>query len=91
MASLVGAYFAADVVDDALSVLYCESRGDPAAYNVASGASGLFQFIPSTWATASEAAGWSGADVFDPEPNIASAAWLYAAYDSPWSAWSCKP
>lgn len=29
---------------------WCESRMDPGAYNRQSGASGLFQFLPSTWA-----------------------------------------
>ena len=89
--SLVEAYWPAEIVDDALSVLWCESRGDPDAVNPASGASGLFQFLPSTWGSASVSAGWAGADVFDPEANIAVAAWLYAAYDEPWQQWNCQP
>lgn len=88
---LVEAYWPADIVDEALWVIDCESGGNPDAYNPSSGAAGLFQFIPSTWASASESAGWSGADVYDPEANIAVAAWLYGAYDTPWAAWSCKP
>jgi hypothetical protein len=88
---LVEAHWPAAIVDDALWVIDCESGGDPNAYNPASGASGLFQFVPSTWLSASEEAGWGGADVFDPEPNIAVAAWLYAAYETPWASWSCKP
>ncbi len=69
----------------------CESNGDPKAYNPSSGASGLFQFIPSTWASASVSAGYSGADVFDGPTNIAVAAWLSANSPSPWQQWSCKP
>src|SRR5262245_10255237 len=30
---------------------WCESRRDPGAYNPRSGASGLFQFLRSTWQT----------------------------------------
>lgn len=88
---LVEAYWPADLVDDALAVLFCESRGDPDALNPASGAGGLFQFLPSTWESASVSAGWPDADVFDPEANIAVAAWLYAAYDEPWAQWNCRP
>lgn len=88
---LVEAYWPAAIVDEALWVIDCESGGDANAYNPASGAAGLFQFVPSTWASASESAGWGGADVFDPEANIATAAWLYSAYDTPWAPWSCKP
>jgi soluble lytic murein transglycosylase-like protein len=69
----------------------CESGGDPNAYNEASGASGLFQFLPGTWASASVSAGWAGADVFDGEANIAVAAWLSGSSTGPWSHWNCKP
>jgi peptidoglycan hydrolase CwlO-like protein len=92
---LVTAYFAADRVDGALEVIRCESYGDANAYNPYSGASGLFQFLPATWATVSPSAGFAGADVFDGEANIGVAAWLtdyYAGLGSdPWAAWTCKP
>ena len=55
-------YFPAELVDEALVVIHCESVGDPLAYNPVSGASGLFQFIPSPWAWASEGAGFAGAE-----------------------------
>ncbi len=93
--SLVSEYFPEDMVDDALRVIDCESNGDPSAYNASSGASGLFQFIPSTWAIAAPAAGHDGASPFDPVANVASAWWL--VQDSidwigdPWWHWSCKP
>jgi hypothetical protein len=92
---LATSYFTADRIDEALSVISCESRGDPNAYNPYSGASGLFQFLPSTWATLSPRAGFAGASVFEPEANIGTAAWLTDYFESrgtdPWSAWTCRP
>ena len=92
---LVEQYFPSELVDDALVVMKCESKGDPAAYNSRSGASGLFQFIPNTWTWASNNSGWAGASPFDPEANVASAAWLVQwslDHDkSAWAHWSCKP
>ena len=93
--SLVAQYFPPELVDDALVVMKCESKGNPLAYNSRSGASGLFQFIRRTWNWASSKAGWAGATPFDPEANVASAAWL-TSYSSnrgtnPWYHWSCNP
>ena len=92
--SLVSQYFPSHRVDEALHIISCESNGDPDAYNVYSGASGLFQFIPSTWATTAPAAGYPGASPFEPVANTASAAWLAAQYEAQglyyWEAWSCK-
>jgi resuscitation-promoting factor RpfB len=70
-----------------LRVAYCESRYNPGAYN-ASGASGLFQFLPSTWAANSVRAGFAGASPFDPVPAANVAAWMFArgqAYQ-----WVCR-
>jgi soluble lytic murein transglycosylase-like protein len=92
---LVSQYFPGDLVDEALSIIQCESKGDPSAYNSRSGASGLFQFIPGTWANVSPKAGWGGASPFDPEANVASAAWLvdysidHGQYR--WYHWTCRP
>jgi peptidoglycan hydrolase CwlO-like protein len=92
--SLVSQYFPASRVDEALAVLRCESNGDPDAYNPYSGASGLFQFLPSTWATTSGPAGFGGASPFDAEANIGTAAWLGSRYQQLgqyfWAPWSCK-
>ena len=92
---LVSSYFSPALVDQALSIIQCESLGDANAYNPYSGASGLFQFLPGTWAVTSVKAGFSGASVFDPEANIASAAWLTSYYQasgrSAWTAWHCVP
>jgi hypothetical protein len=55
----------------------------------------LFQFIPSTWASSSAAAGFEGASPFDPTANVASAAYLVQASidsgSSAWRAWGCRP
>ena len=93
--SLVASYFSPGMVDQALSIIQCESLGDPNAYNPYSGASGLFQFIPGTWAVTSVKAGFGGSSVFDPEANVASAAWLTSYYAgvglNPWTPWHCIP
>ena len=92
---LVVQYFLPELVEEALVVMECESHGDPLALNSRSGASGLFQFIPNTWNWASQNAGWAGASPFDPEANVASAAWLTEwslnRGKGAWTHWSCKP
>jgi uncharacterized protein YabE (DUF348 family) len=70
-----------------LRVAYCESRFNPGAYN-ASGASGLFQFMPGTWAANSVRAGYAGTSAFDPIASANVAAWMFArgqAYQ-----WVCR-
>lgn len=93
--SLIAAYFPADMVEPALRIIQCESLGDPDAYNPYSGASGLFQLLPGTWAVIAPKAGFSGVSVFDPEANTGAAAWLTAYYESlgrdPWTPWYCTP
>jgi soluble lytic murein transglycosylase-like protein len=69
----------------ALCVAEAESNLDPLAVNPSTGASGLFQFMPSTWASLSELAGWGGASVFDSRANAAVAAWTVARYG--WHPW----
>jgi len=68
----------------AINVAYCESRYHPNSVNSSSGASGLFQFLPSTWAFTPEHA----SSPFDPADNAQAAAWLYAR-DGP-SQWVCQ-
>lgn len=93
--SLVAAYFPDYLVDQALAVIDCESRGDPEARNPYSGASGLFQFLPGTWAVVAPKAGFPDSSPFDPEANIGSAWWLVNYYlnqgKHPWTAWNCQP
>jgi hypothetical protein len=83
---LVEQFFEPHHVAKALRVIRCESGGDPLAKNPTSSASGLFQHLGSMWRSRSAAAGWAGADVFDPVANVAVAAWL--VYDhGGWSHW----
>jgi hypothetical protein len=92
--SLVAAHFPASRVDEALLIIQCESLGDPDAVNAFSGASGLFQFIPSTWAVASVSAGVGDSSVFDPTANTTAAAWLFGYYEANgrdgWTPWACR-
>lgn len=92
--SLVQQHFPSNRVEEALRIIGCESNGDPNAYNPYSGASGLFQFLPSTWASTAPMAGYAEASVFEPGPNVGSAAWLGARYEQLgqyfWQAWSCR-
>jgi hypothetical protein len=92
---LVAAYFPAELVDQALSVMDCESFGDPSITNSHSGAAGLFQHMPRYWPSRSAAAGFPGASIYDGEANIAASAWLVdrsmdAGLD-PWFHWACRP
>lgn len=73
--------------DQLVRVAYCESRFNPGAYN-ASGAAGLFQFMPGTWAANSVRAGYAGASVYDPVASANVAAWMFVrgqAYQ-----WVCR-
>ena len=70
-----------------LRVAYCESRYNPGAYN-ASGASGLFQFLPSTWAANSARAGFGGASVWDPVASANVAAYMFRLGQS--GQWVCR-
>ncbi len=91
---LVSAYFPSGRVNEALAILDCESNGNPEALNPYSGAAGLFQFLPATWNQASNGAGFGGASAFDPEANVAAAAWLGKRYENLgqyfWRPWSCR-
>jgi soluble lytic murein transglycosylase-like protein len=91
---LVEIHFAADLSEHALEIIQCESLGDPNAVNPYSGASGLFQFMPGTWAVASVQAGVGDRSVFDGEANIIAASWLAEYYRSrgldPWRPWVCR-
>lgn len=73
---LVSTYFSPADVAWAMQVIACESGGDPNAKNPRSSASGLFQHLATYWEGRSAKAGWAGASIWDPEANIAVAAWL---------------
>lgn len=68
----------------AFNVAWCESRYHPNSVNSSSGASGLFQFLPSTWAFTPQ----HSLSPFDPVANANAAAWLYTR-DGP-SQWVCQ-
>ena len=68
----------------ALKVAKCESNYNPYAVNRSSGASGLFQFLPSTWAGSP----YHAQSVFDPSANAHAAAWLYQRSGP--SQWVCS-
>ena len=86
---LVAKWWPSEQVSDALKVIRCESGGNPDAKNPRSSARGLFQHLGKYWGRRSAKAGWAGASIFDPEANIAVAAWLWRQVG--WKAWSCKP
>jgi hypothetical protein len=67
----------------AINVAYCESRYHPNSVNSTSGASGLFQFLPSTWGGTP----WASQSPFDPVANAQAAAWLYSHYGP--GRWQC--
>ena len=57
-------------------VIWYESRGVPTAVNPRSGASGLGQFLPSTWRTTPQ--GKAGYSVFNAAANREAVAWMLA-------------
>jgi len=67
----------------ALRVANCESHYNPLAVNSSSGASGLFQFMPSTWN-----ANFPGQNIWDPYAQARGALVFYNAGRQ--SAWTCK-
>jgi hypothetical protein len=71
-----------------LRVAWCESRYNPLAYNATSGASGLFQFMPRTWAANSVRAGYGGASVFDAVANANTAAYMFRNGQA--FQWTCR-
>lgn len=71
-----------------LRVAWCESRYNPYAVNARSGAAGLFQFMPATWAANSVRAGFGGASVFDPVASANVAAFMFSRGQA--AQWTCK-
>ena len=73
-----------DAIVWAMRIAYCESRYHPNSVNSDSGATGLFQFMASTWSGTP----WADQSRFDPVANARAAAWLYSHYGP--GRWSCK-
>ena len=87
--ALVAEYFAAEDVNKAVRVAWCESRFNPASTNLRTGAVGLFQHLPKYWAERAESAGFPDADATDPEASTAAAAW--AVYnEGGWDTFACR-
>ena len=86
---LVSRYFHHEDIEWALGIIACESRGDPNARNRRSSARGLFQHLGKYWDERSHKAGWAGASIFDPEANIAVAAWLFYSQGGK-KHWTCR-
>lgn len=88
--SLVAAYFPSSEVERALCIMSHESGGNPGAANPSSTAAGLFQFLKSTWdgmvPSSVSGGSYDSGQVFNPEANVRSAAWLLSA--AGWSQWS---
>jgi len=74
--------------DQLLRVAWCESNYNPYAVNARSGAAGLFQFMPATWAANSVRAGYGGVSVFDAVANANTAAYMFRNGQA--AQWSCK-
>ena len=92
---LVAIYFPKNLVNEALTVMWCESRGLPDATSKVSDAKGLFQHKQKYWLLRAEGAGFGEVSIYNPEANIAAAAWLVKQSIShgkePWEHWACKP
>jgi soluble lytic murein transglycosylase-like protein len=69
--------------DRLAAISWRESRWRPWAKNPHSTASGLFQFLDSTWAVTPQAK--AGLSVFDPFANALGAAWYVSQHG--WGAW----
>ncbi len=90
---LVAKYFAPGLVDQAMCILAHESKGNPGAKNPHSTAAGLFQFLRGTWdsvPTSITGGSYDSGAVYQPEANIAAAAWLQRKVDS-WRPWTVNP
>ena len=101
---LVAEIFAADEVDDVLSVMACESGGNPNTRYVEEWgveSVGLMQ-INEGWLTGWSRPEWSirshngePVDLTDPATNLQAAKFIRFFEDvtdqNPWSQWACKP
>jgi hypothetical protein len=87
--ALVSLYFAAEDVNKAVRVAWCESRFDPNSTDLRTGAVGLFQHLPQYWEERAAAAGFPDAEPTDPVASTAAAAW--AVYDGGgWDIFACR-
>jgi hypothetical protein len=85
---LVKRYFAPSDVNRALCVISYESGGNPKAKNRTGTMRGLLQHNMRYWDDRARKAGWAGANVYNPEANIAVSAWLVNS--SGWHHWTIR-
>ena len=87
--ALVSLYFQEEDVNRAIRVAWCESRFDPDAVDLNTGATGLFKHLPRYWEERAASAGFAGAEPTDPEASVAAAAW--AVYEGGgWDVFGCR-
>lgn len=74
----------------ALRVAKCESGLNPLAKNPSSTATGIYQFLDSTWSSVNRLRknGWMMADRLSTEKNVDNAMWL--AKMEGWHHWVCQ-
>jgi LysM repeat protein len=82
---MIRSTFGADA-DYALHIAACESTMNPNAYNGTLGAAGLFQIIPGTWASTSQA----GSSPYDAAANIKAAHEIFQRDGNTFMEWECK-
>lgn len=70
--------------EDMLRVAMCESNLIPTEVNSSSGASGLFQFMPSTWASTP----YADQDIFDAWASANAAGWMWSVGRR--NEWECQ-
>jgi Transglycosylase-like domain len=72
--------------EQALRIAQCESGLNAVAVNPSSMATGVFQFLPSTWATTS----YAKQDPKDAKANIAAAYEVFKRDGFSWREWECS-
>jgi LysM repeat protein len=71
----------------AINIATCESGLNPSATNAYSGAAGLFQIMPGTWSTTSQAA----SSPYNAYANIVAAHDIFVRDGNSWAEWTCQP
>ncbi len=87
---MIALYFQPEDVDRAVRIAWCASTFNAASVDVRSGGSGLFHIAAAGWSDLASAAGWRGTDPFDPEANVAVAAYIVYQTEASWSTFGCQ-
>lgn len=87
--ALISVYFEQEDVNRAVRIAWCESRFEPDAVDLRTGAVGLFQHLPRYWAERADNAGFRNAEPTNAEASTAAAAW--EIYDGAgWDVFNCS-